>query len=177
MKNNEHDDSSKNRNKKCEDRFSSDSIDCKTFLAKYYLQFCAVNSQTDNHSGALVAGKKSIEILKSIFKEMADVSPCLKKGTYQKKSEFDFKLKLMDLASRLNDNLNVHNYDVLYQAAKFYLKQWKSLKDIKDRPDRNYILEQEFKNYSIGNAMQIVPMDYKQFMEKDPKNFATKSVL
>ena len=48
------------KNKKIEDRFANDVIDCKTFLAKYYLQFCAVNSQTDNHSGALVAGRKSI---------------------------------------------------------------------------------------------------------------------
>jgi len=37
-----------------------DNIEVKTHLAKYYLQFCAVNSQTDNHSGALVAGRKSI---------------------------------------------------------------------------------------------------------------------
>ena len=48
------------KGKKMEDRFANDTIDCKTFLARYYLQFCAVNSQTDNHSGALVAGKKSI---------------------------------------------------------------------------------------------------------------------
>jgi hypothetical protein len=47
---------------------TSEAIDRKTFLAKYYLQFCAVNSQTDNHSGALVAARKSIEILKSVFK-------------------------------------------------------------------------------------------------------------
>ena len=76
------------KNKKIEDRFAHDTIDCKTFLAKYYLQFCAVNSQTDNHSGALVAGRKSIEILRNIFKEMAELVPTLKKGTYEKKSEF-----------------------------------------------------------------------------------------
>ena len=39
---------------------ASEAIDRKTSLAKYYLQFCAVNSQTDNHSGALVAARKSI---------------------------------------------------------------------------------------------------------------------
>jgi hypothetical protein len=38
----------------------AESIDKKTILAKYYLQFCAVNSQTDNHSGALIAGRKSM---------------------------------------------------------------------------------------------------------------------
>lgn len=59
-----------------------ESIDRRTFLAKYYLQFCAVNSQTDNHSGALVAARKSIEITKSVFKELSETLPSLKKMTY-----------------------------------------------------------------------------------------------
>lgn len=42
----------------------------------------------DNHSGALVAGRKSIEIVKNIFRELADIAPSLKKMTYEKKSEF-----------------------------------------------------------------------------------------
>jgi len=47
------------KQKSCEES-TPEAIDRKTFLAKYYLQFCAVNSQTDNHSGALVAARKSI---------------------------------------------------------------------------------------------------------------------
>jgi hypothetical protein len=35
------------------------------------------------------------------------------------------------------------------------------MKDSKERIERNYILEEEFKNYSIGNAMQIIAIDYK----------------
>jgi hypothetical protein len=46
--------------KRNEDSIIAEGLDRKTFLARYYLQFCAVNSQTDNHSGALIAGRKSI---------------------------------------------------------------------------------------------------------------------
>lgn len=45
------------------------------------------------------------------------------------------------MGSRLNDSLGVHNYEVVFQAAKHYLRQWKVSKDSKDRTDRNYILE------------------------------------
>jgi hypothetical protein len=65
------------------------------------------------------------------------------------------------LGSRVNDGININHYETIYQAAKYYLRQWKTQKDNKDRPDRNYVLEEEFKNYSIGNAMQINPMTYK----------------
>ena len=68
---------------------------------------------------------------------------------------------MIDLGSRVNDALNVTHYETVLQAAKYYLKQWRTLKDNRDRPDRNYVLEEEFKNYSIGNAMQINPMTYK----------------
>jgi len=81
------------------------------------------------------------------------------------------------MGSRINDNVNINLYDSIFQAAKFYLRQWKNLKDIKDRTDRNYILEEEFKNYSIGNAMQIIPMTYKEFQDRDSKNFTAKMLL
>jgi hypothetical protein len=73
---------SKPKSKKNEDSIIAEGLDRKTFLAKYYLQFCAVNSQTDNHSGALIAGRKSIEIMKTLFKELAEMSPTMKKMTY-----------------------------------------------------------------------------------------------
>lgn len=34
-------------------------------LAQYYLQFCAVNSQLSNHSGALISARKALHILRS----------------------------------------------------------------------------------------------------------------
>jgi hypothetical protein len=64
----------------------SEGIDRKTFLAKYYLQFCAINSQINNHSGALVASRKAIEIMRGIFIDLAEVAPHLKKMNYEKKS-------------------------------------------------------------------------------------------
>ena len=64
----------------------------------------------------------------------------MKKLTYEKKSEFDYKLKLIDLASRANDALNVTHYEIVLQAAKFYLRQWRTFKDNRDRNDRNYVL-------------------------------------
>jgi hypothetical protein len=77
----------------------------------------------------------------------------------------------------VNDSININHYDTVYQAAKFYLRQWKLQKDNKDRVDRNYVLEEEFKNYSIGNAMQINPMTYKEFQERDTKNYTSKMIL
>jgi hypothetical protein len=77
---------SKDKFKRSEDSILAEGLDRKTFLAKYYLQFCAVNSQTDNHSGALIAGRKSIEIMKTLFRELAEMAPSMKKMTYEKKS-------------------------------------------------------------------------------------------
>ena len=77
----------------------------------------------------------------------------------------------------MNDALSVNHYELVYEATKYYLSQWKALKDNKDRPDRNYVLEEEFKNYSIGNAMQIMPMDYQEFNIKEPKALTSKTVL
>jgi CII-binding regulator of phage lambda lysogenization HflD len=37
----------------------------KLGLAEYYLQFCAVNSQLSNHSGALISARKSLDLLKN----------------------------------------------------------------------------------------------------------------
>lgn len=51
-------------------------------------------------------------------------------------------MKLIDLGARLNDNINLNNFDSVYQATKYYLKQWKITKDNKDRQDRNYVLEE-----------------------------------
>lgn len=39
------------------------------------------------------------------------------------------------------------------------------------------MLEEEFKNYSIGNAMQINPMTYREFQERDTKNYTSKMIL
>lgn len=177
MKTDHSDDDSTRRNKRSEESIIAEALDRRTFLARYYLQFCAVNSQTDNHSGALIAGRKSIEIMKGLFRELADLASSMKKMTYEKKSEFEYKLRIIDLGSRVNDALNVTHYEAVLQAAKYYLRQWRALKDSKDRPDRNYVLEEEFKNYSIGNAMQINPMTYREFQERETKTHSSKTIL
>lgn len=86
-------------------------------------------------------------------------------------------MKLIDLGWRVNDKLNINAYDTVYSAAKHYLREWRAAKENKDRPDRNYVLEEEFKNYSIGNAMQINPMTYRDFQERDSKGHSTKLIL
>lgn len=63
-----------------------ESMSIRTLLTKYYLQYCAINSQKGNHSGALVAGRKAIENTKTIFRELAQIAPTLKKMTYEKRS-------------------------------------------------------------------------------------------
>lgn len=166
----------KDRPKRSEDSIIAEGLDRKTFLSKYYLQFCAVNSQTDNHSGALIAGRKSIEIMKALFREMAEMGS-MKKMTYEKKSEYEYKMRLIELGSRVNDSININHYEIIYQAAKHYLRQWRTQKENKERADRNYVLEEEFKNYSIGNAMQINPMTYREFQERDTKNYTGKVIL
>lgn len=42
-------------------------------LCKYELQFCAINSQLRNHNIALVSGRKSIQLIKSTFKELQKI--------------------------------------------------------------------------------------------------------
>lgn len=75
-------------------------------------------------------------------------------------------MNLIDLGSRINHAININNYDIIFEAAKFYLKQWKLAKDNRDKADRNYVLEEEYKSYSIGNVMQINSMVYKDFVER-----------
>jgi heterodisulfide reductase subunit A-like polyferredoxin len=41
----------------------------KIGLAQYYLQFCAINSQLGNHSGALVSARKALQLIRNELKE------------------------------------------------------------------------------------------------------------
>ena len=50
-------------------------------------------------------------------------------------------MNLIDLGSRINHAINVNNYDIIFEATKFYLKHWKYAKDNRDKADRNYVLE------------------------------------
>jgi len=40
-------------------------------------------------------------------------------------------MKLIMLGSRLNDSININQYENIIQATKYYLKQWKINKDNK----------------------------------------------
>jgi hypothetical protein len=37
-------------------------------------------------------------------------------------------MNLIDLGSRINHAINTNNYEMIFEAAKFYLKQWKFAK-------------------------------------------------
>lgn len=41
----------------------------KLGLAQYYLQFCAVNSQLGNHSGALISARKSLHLIRGELRD------------------------------------------------------------------------------------------------------------
>ena len=79
--------------------------------------------------------------MRSIFADLTEIAPTLKKMNYEKKSQYDFKMNLIDLGSRINHAINVNNYDIIFEATKFYLKHWKYAKDNRDKADRNYVLE------------------------------------
>lgn len=72
-------------NRKSKELVTIEHIEKKNELAKYYLQFQVVNSQQQNHSGALIAGRKAVEILKANFREIFIVAKKLKKSPYEKK--------------------------------------------------------------------------------------------
>lgn len=80
--------------------------------------------------------------MRSIFADLAEIAPSLKKMNYEKKSQYELKMNLIDLGSRFNHAINVNNYDIIFEATKFYLKQWKFVKDNRDKADRNYVLEE-----------------------------------
>jgi hypothetical protein len=104
--------------------------------------------------------------MKGVFRELLDGAASLKKMTYEKKSEFEYRLKLIELGARLNDAVGLGSYESVLGAAKYYLRVWRAQKEGREKVERNYILEEEFKNYSIGNAMQIVPMSCREFQQR-----------
>lgn len=54
-------------------RIEAQKIEKKVALVKYYLLYCAINSQLKNNQGALIAAKKASEISKNIIQELLDI--------------------------------------------------------------------------------------------------------
>lgn len=48
-------------------------LEKKICLVKYYLLYCAINSQLKNNQGALVAAKKASDITKGLISELLDI--------------------------------------------------------------------------------------------------------
>lgn len=105
------------------------------------MQFQVVNSQQQNHSGALIAGRKAVEILKSNFREIFIVSKKLKKSPYEKKFDIELRNKIIDNLSRLNDTFSFSDSKMMLSASLSFLKQWLQHLSSKDKDkDRNYVL-------------------------------------
>jgi hypothetical protein len=83
-----------------------------------------VNSQQQNHSGALIAGSKAVEILKVNFREIFIVAKKLKKSPYEKKFDIELRSRVIDNISRLNDSFSFSDSKFRLSAALFFLKQW-----------------------------------------------------
>ena len=111
-------------NRKSKELVTIENIEKKNELAKYYLQFQVVNSQQQNHSGALIAGRKAVEILKANFREIFIVAKKLKKSPYEKKFDIELRSRIIDNASRLNDSFSFSDSKFMLSAALFFLKQW-----------------------------------------------------
>ena len=75
-------------------------------LAKYYLQFCAVNSQISNHSGALISARKALTVAK---KELQEWNKQIESKSPRQKKNLDHeeKLRLLDILCNFNDRINL----------------------------------------------------------------------
>jgi hypothetical protein len=100
-----------------------------------------VNSQQQNHSGALIAGRKAIQILKASFREIFLVAKKLKKSPYEKKFDIELRSKIIDNISRLNDSFSFSDSKFMLNAALCFLKSWaQHLSSTGKDKDRNYVL-------------------------------------
>ena len=147
---------------------SGKSIKNRIQLAKYYLQFCAINSQLKNHSKAVNAGHKAILIIKALLKELHLTSNSAKEppsSPIVKVSpdfeEQELKQKVVAGISRIEDEARVERCDKYLRTARYYFKKW----NIRKQGEKEEELKEWLKNFSIGNIMQMRPLSFEENRE------------
>ena len=126
----------------------------KLSLAAYYLQFCAVSSQNKNHENALSAAGKALDTLKEI---------CQIESKYEERHGVnDQKPSLLVLLNKIT-NLKVELQDTEESIAKYLNEALRAIKLFHSTAkttliDINPKDKQDLIDFSIGNLMQINPM-------------------
>lgn len=147
-----------------EDNLFSKSFHVRVELAKYHLQFSAINSQLKNHENALKSGYKAINIMKGVFKELNTIAVERKgiENNYspsiflpkEPQEEENEKYKTIYGIANLPESVKTEQKKDYYATAKHYFKYW--------HDEKNYrfsdILKENMKNFSIGSIVQIKPM-------------------
>lgn len=120
-------------------------------LAKYYLLFCAINSQLKRNDAALIAAKKGNMLLRNS-------SVVLAKLAAKSRVKVDaHSSQILKEIGRLKTSTEDMSTDDLMEITQFYLYIWKnkcSFPNSQLRP-----LMERLKSFSIGNIMQIEPKD------------------
>ena len=140
---------------------SGKSIQNRIQLSKYYLQFCAINSQLKNHSKAVSAGYKAIFIIKSLLKELHLISKSLAEPPISPITQitddledYEIKKKVVNGISNIDDEPVIDRSENYLRTARHYFKKW----NIRKQGQKNEEIKENIKNFSIGNIMQMRPL-------------------
>ena len=73
--------------------------------------------------------------------------------------------------SRLNDNINVSQYEMILETTKFYLRRWQNSEEKEMvMSEISTEIEAKFRNFSIGSIAQMEPVEYDElFMATEGK--------
>ena len=131
---------------------------CKFSLAKYYLQFCAVNSQLGNHSGGLISARKALTIIRkqlSMWQRLIEG----RNVKMRNRADYEQKYRLLDILCNFNDHINLQLSDNLLEATAYFLKiHYINLSGSKScGNDVRYLIQ----NFSMKTIMQIQSITYQ----------------
>ena len=138
-------------------RGSAHRVNSKQSLASYYLQFSAINSQMDNHSGALISAQKALNVLKG---DVRGWQRWCESRT--KKENWQEQLRILGLCSSFNDSISIHIIETLTEATSYFLKAWKSncsSSKIQDPSAKELVGE-----FTIKDVMNIKCMTHTEYL-------------
>ena len=135
----------------------------------YYLQFSAINSQMDNHSGALISAQKALNVLKGEVKWWERwCEGRNRKGDWQE------QLRPLGLCSSFNDGISIHMHETLSEATSYFLKAWKS--NCSSSKIHDPAVKELVDSFTIKDVMNIKSMTHQEYLHCDESEVTVPDV-
>ena len=128
-------------------------------MALYYLQFSAVNSQVKHHESAFRTARKALKTLKIVCEKSIKVEMNSSKPVYDSLS-----------GSMLAELATVPEEVELDKASSYFIEAKKYLSKLKHTSSRRRNMTDKtvmcFKDFTIGEVMQISPITLSEIEQK-----------